>query len=169
MKEETDYDLTITAVTDKAPSCDSKIQSAVQAALQAHTIRSAQINVALVDDEEMAQLHEKHLGIPGPTDVITFNLSERSGAKPDTDSQTSAEKTQPIDGEIVISVDTALRESQTRAHDLASELALYAVHGTLHLLGYDDNTPEEAARMHKKEDEILSSIGMGTVYDSPSD
>jgi probable rRNA maturation factor len=50
-----------------------------------------------------------------------------------------------------------------------AELALYAVHGTLHLLGYDDRRKADAKRMHDMEDEILSSIGWGPIFAEPTD
>ena len=76
-----------------------------------------------------------------------------------------AEDGQPaIDGEIVMSVDMAVKQARERGHTPEAELALYAVHGTLHLLGYDDRRKADATRMHEVDDEILSSIGFGAVY-----
>lgn len=69
-----------------------------------------------------------------------------------------------LEGDIIVSADTAAREAEARGHDLAAELALYAVHGALHLLGYDDADPADAQRMHDMEDEVLSAVGIGPVY-----
>ena len=71
-----------------------------------------------------------------------------------------------LEGELVISVDAAVREASRRGHGVDAEVALYAVHGTLHLLGYHDHQEEEAARMHELEDDILSSLGMGRVFEA---
>lgn len=101
----------------------------------------------------MAQLNEKHLGHHGPTDVLTFDLGD-GGTE--------------IEGEIVISLDTARREAKRRGHSTSAEVALYAVHGALHLLGYDDHDPRRAARMHRMEDEILQSVGLRAVYANES-
>jgi probable rRNA maturation factor len=69
-----------------------------------------------------------------------------------------------VDGEIVVSVDTAKREATRRGLSVNAEIALYVVHGLLHLLGYDDNQESSAARMHELEEEILGEVGMGPVY-----
>ena len=108
--------------------------------------------MALVNDATMARLNRKHLGHNGPTDVLSFDLRD------DVNTNTT------VDGEIVMSVDMAARQARQRGHTVEAELALYAVHGTLHLLGYDDRRKADAARMHEMEDEILYSIGFGTVY-----
>ena len=65
---------------------------------------------------------------------------------------------------MVRSGDAAARGAKRRWHGVAEEIALYAVHGTLHLLGYDDNSHEDAERMHQVEDGILISLGVGPVY-----
>ncbi|MEE9295899.1 MAG: rRNA maturation RNase YbeY [Phycisphaerae bacterium] len=112
----------------------------------------ARIDVALVDDARIERLNETYLRHPGPTDCITFSLADR-----DSDG---------IDGQIVISCETAQREAAARGHDAVSEVLLYAVHGTLHLLGWDDAAPEEARRMHTVEDQVLSGCGVGPIYHS---
>lgn len=114
----------------------------------------AAIDVALVDDARIQELNESYLQHEGPTDCITFNLA-------DSDSE-------DIEGQIVISCETAQREAVARGHEAVSEVLLYAVHGTLHLLGWDDNEPEEADRMHQVEDKVLSECGVGSVYHPPS-
>lgn len=64
----------------------------------------------------------------------------------------------------MVSAETARREARARRISTEAELTLYVVHGLLHLLGYDDQAPEQAARMHRTEDEILASLGLGPVY-----
>jgi len=80
--------------------------------------------VALVDDATMAELHQRFLGQSGPTDVLSFPH-----------------------GEIVVSADTARREAIARGIPPLHELVLYVVHGALHLAGFDDKKPKQAARM----------------------
>jgi probable rRNA maturation factor len=111
-------------------------------------VARARISVALVNDAAMAQLNWDYLGHNGPTDVLSFDLRDA------VDEKTA------IDGEIVMSVDMAVKQARKRGHAVEAELALYAVHGTLHLLGYDDRRKADAKRMHAMENEILSSIGM---------
>jgi len=162
------------------PDCDEKLlRAAVESALRRHDCRSARVEVALVDDATITGLAERHLGHEGPTDVLSFDLRE---AEPPASHLSAARRiehankpaaTSPaatVDGQLVVSVDTARRQAARRGHSLSAELALYCVHGTLHLLGYDDATPAEAERMHQLEDELLADLGFGAVYgrDSPS-
>ena len=111
----------------------------------------AELSVALVGDATMADLHERFMGIPGPTDVLTFPLDE------DARGRVTA-------GEVVVCVPEARRRAKAEGTDLRREVLLYALHGMLHLSGYDDQTPAEFARMHRAEDRILSQIGVGTVF-----
>ena len=129
------------------------LAKAVKAALRVHNISQAEIGLSLVSDDEIALLNEKHLGHMGPTDVLTFNLQ---------DGGVNA----ILEGEIALSVDTARREAERHGHGVEAELALYAVHGVLHLLEYQDDTPKAASRMHETEDRILDSLGLGSIYAS---
>lgn len=99
----------------------------------------------------MRTLHRVHMGIDTPTDVLTFDL----GSDP---------RRGFIDGEIVACADVARRAAANLGVSLLAELALYAVHGVLHLAGFDDHTAKDAARMHALEDEILRGCGIGVVY-----
>ncbi len=126
------------------------IAQAITTALQLHGRTSCDISVSLVDDAEMCQLHDRYLHINETTDVLSFDLG-------DGDSST-------VDGELVVCVDTAERESRRRGHPVPNELLLYTIHGLLHLLGYDDLDHDAAAKMHEREDELLTSIGIGPVF-----
>ncbi|MFH1109938.1 MAG: rRNA maturation RNase YbeY [Planctomycetota bacterium] len=152
MKDRSPYEVRITRAARGAPKVAAGLRRAIRAVLRRHTVVSAHISVALVDDTAMARLNRDHLGHDGPTDVLSFDLRDAINGN------------SAIDGEIVLSLDTAARQARQRGHTVEAELALYAVHGTLHLLGYDDRRKADAARMHDMEDEILSSVGFGVVY-----
>ncbi|HUU84713.1 MAG TPA: rRNA maturation RNase YbeY [Phycisphaerae bacterium] len=128
----------------------ARLRQAVELTLRHHQCSRAELHVALVDDATIADLNEKYRGHPGPTDVLSFDLAE-PGAK-------------VLDGQIVVSVETARREAVERRHSAEAEVLLYCIHGTLHLLGYDDATPEDARRMHEMEDTLLTELGIGPVY-----
>ena len=108
--------------------------------------------VALVDDDEMADLHERHLNIAGPTDVLTFELEHDAAGR-------------VLEGEVAVCVPEAARQAAARGHDVEREGMLYALHGLLHLSGYDDLDPQSYATMHAREDEILTKLGIGRVFD----
>ncbi len=127
------------------------LRRGIRAALKDHgpaREKGAEVSVALVDDEEIARLHALYMNDPQPTDVITFPLTDADGEC----------RGGQVIGEIVISVETARREAKRRRKSVASETLLYAVHGALHLAGYDDQAPEEARVMKEVQEEIVARI-----------
>lgn len=104
----------------------------------------------------MAELHEQFLGIAGPTDVLTFPLEvDRRG--------------RPLAGEVVVCVPEARRRSAAEGTGLRQEVLLYALHGLLHLCGFDDRTRSGFAAMHRTEDAILTTLGIGPVFSARGD
>jgi len=114
----------------------------------------AELSVALVGDGRMSQLHETFLKVKGPTDVLTFELDH------DADGHCTG-------GEVIVCVPEARRRAEELKIDVADELLLYALHGLLHLSGFDDRTPSDYRAMHSKEDEILKQLGVGTLFHRP--
>ncbi len=149
---EDDPPLQITFIPLNQGACEPEatLRRTAEATLASQNIDRAKINIAIVTDEEIAKLNEKHLDHKGPTDVLSFNLSDEG----DTD----------LEGEIIVSFDTAKREANRRQHPVEAELSLYVAHGLLHLAGHDDATEDQANQMHEIEDRILSSIGMKAVF-----
>ena len=109
-----------------------------------------QLTVALVDDAHMIQLHQQYKGQAATTDVLTFDLRD--------------DPADPIEADLLICVDEAVRQANERGHETRLEVLLYAVHGLLHLIGYDDHNPHQATEMHRREDELLTQVGLGPVY-----
>ncbi len=85
------------------------------------------------------------MGDPRPTDVLTFDLRDDGDAE-------------AIEGEVVVSVETARREAVHRRLPEAAEILRYVIHGTLHLVGYDDATPARRRRMRAREDSVLKEL-----------
>jgi len=96
------------------------------------------LSVAVVDDPAIRDLNRRYHGQDRATDVLAFPLDGGPAGPAGL-------------GEVVCSVETAAREARRRGLPLAHELARYAVHGTLHLLGYDDRAPEARRRMRRRE------------------
>jgi probable rRNA maturation factor len=109
------------------------------------------LSIALIGDAKMSELHREFMSIDGPTDVLAFPL--------DQDARGAA-----ISGEVVVCVPYARRIAKTRKMDPEREVLLYAIHGLLHLLGYDDTTPAAYRAMHRTEDELLTKLGLGPVF-----
>jgi probable rRNA maturation factor len=126
----------------------SRVEQAAAAVLEAEGHTDTQLSVAVVDDPHMADLHQRFSGIPGATDVLAFPLGDGvPGSGPDGPP--------PLLGEIVVSADTAAREASERGVSTERELLLYVMHGTLHLLGYDDHDPHDRERMHLRQETLL--------------
>ncbi len=138
----------------------NEILQAVRCTLDRHERAAAAISIRIVSDDAIAELHQRMMDIPGPTDVLTFDLS-------DDHPQDATAEISKVEGDIVISIDTAAREAKNRNHPLLHEIMLYAIHATLHLLGFDDINEEDAVRMHAEEDDILKALGIGAVYGRP--
>ncbi len=168
MDDDPAYDIAVARVSGDAQDCEAPLREAIECTLHRHGATAARIGVAVVDDAQIAHLNSQHLDHEGPTDVIAFDLRDEPTMDASDDSQDRNRASEPpthsIEGEIVVSIDTARRESQARGHPVEAELALYAVHGVLHLLGYDDQQEQEAVRMHEVEDQILSEVGWGPVF-----
>lgn len=110
-----------------------------------------EMSLALMGERRMAELHERFMGIAGPTDVLTFELEHDARGR-------------VIAGEVVVCVPFALREAKRQKIQPKKELLLYAVHGMLHLCGYDDRTDRDFSQMHHREDQILTALGVGAVF-----
>jgi len=124
-----------------------QLKRVIQAALRSEGIQQAAISVALFDDRVITDLNRQFLQHDRATDVLSFPL-HKDGAR--------------VEGDIAISVETAAREARARGIPVETEVALYAVHGVLHLVGYDDQTPQERRRMWDRQLQILRTLHYDT-------
>ncbi len=124
-------------------------QRAVEAALVEDGLKRCLLVVALVDDAASAALHREHFGDPAPTDVMTF---------PDgtTDPETGRRRL----GDLAVGFGVAQRVSNRRRRPIGEEIALYVLHGLLHLLGHDDRDPADRRAMWVRQSEILRPLGI---------
>lgn len=135
-------------------------------------LRSLTLSVVIVDDDAIAQMHRRYLDVEGTTDVITFDLGGDAPPLPPGEgrgegvSKAAAchEPKHHVDGELYLCLDEAIRRAEQFGHAVEAELLLYAVHGLLHLIGYDDHDPESHRIMHDTEDDLLTAIGVGPVF-----
>jgi len=117
-----------------------RLRRAVRAALAGSPVATASISLALVDDPAIARLNRRFLDHAGPTDVLSFLLEHAPGR---------------LEGEVVVSAETARREAPHYGWTPEDELLLYVVHGVLHLAGYDDRSAAGRARMSARQGAIL--------------
>ena len=92
------------------------------------------IEISIIDDKQIAKVHGEFMNDPSPTDVITFDY-----------------------GEILVSAETALSNSEEMQVSLENEILLYIIHGMLHLGGYFDGSNEEFKEMKSLQEMILDS------------
>ena len=114
--------------------------ASVDACLKSHKVKHAKIDIIFLSDRRIRTLNKQYLQHDYATDVITFPLDE-----------------QPLYGEIYVSLETARRQANEYGVTVVNELCRLAVHGALHLLGYDDATLEDRAAMHKLESKFITA------------
>src|SRR5207248_7741394 len=106
-------------------------------------------SLAFVDNATIHRLNKQFLDHDEPTDVLSFPLSE--GKK--------------LAGELVIGAEVARDQAAERGHDVQAELALYVIHGLLHLCGYDDHEDADVARIRARERHYLAALGLPDITD----
>ncbi len=122
-----------------------ELTEVVRTVLDAEGRPRASISIALVDQASIHAINREHLGHDWPTDVISFPLSG-----PDDEE---------LAGELIVSAEMAAETAAEIGVDPRDELALYVVHGLLHLCGYDDLSEADAAEMRRREGELLAACG----------
>ena len=107
------------------------------------------INLAFVSDAQMQRMNKEYSGNDYPTDVLSFNYLESGGPIGD------------VVGEMAISTETAQRQADSAAGSLADEIALLALHGVLHIAGYDHQTASEQEQLGALQQEIMKAAECG--------
>ena len=114
----------------------------------------AELSIVVVDERTMAELHEKWMGEPGPTDVLAFPMDElRPGGGARGDADTAADPA--LLGDVVLCPPVAVRQAEEAGHSAQDELELLCTHGILHLMGYDHAEPEEHKEMFDLQAQLL--------------
>jgi probable rRNA maturation factor len=123
---------------------ESQLTDAVRAVLGDSRFTSAAVSVAVVDDETIHDLNRRYLNHDWPTDVLSFVLDDGDGH---------------LEGEVILSADTAARSAAEIGWTAGAEQLLYAIHGALHLVGFRDKSAFEQKEMRVAEAAILSQFG----------
>jgi len=117
-----------------------------------------ELTIVLTDDAEVQDLNARYRGLDQTTDVLSFGLFEPA----ESPTGDPLEALAPL-GDVVISYPRAVAQAQELGHPVDEEVAWLVVHGTLQLLGYRHDTPEEAKEMSRVESRILRDLGMQSV------
>lgn len=130
------------------PVDPARLEAAVRHVLRAEGIARAELSVALVGDAEISALNRRYLEHDRPTDVISFHLHEPG---------------EPPLGDVYLGVDQALRQAEGFGASAEEELLRLAVHGTLHVLGWDHPEGEERAEsaMFERQEVLLREFLAG--------
>jgi probable rRNA maturation factor len=124
-----------------------KMREVVRAVLDGEGIADAEISLAFVDNATIHRLNQRYLQHDEPTDVLSFPLGDGK----------------QLAGELVIGAEVGLAQASARGHDVQAELALYVIHGLLHLCGYEDHEPADAEAMRARERHYLALLGLPDI------
>lgn len=135
-------------------------RAAHRALVQESADENASLTILLTDDDYLQQLNRDYRGEDLPTDVLSFPAGEPLPGM---------EETVAYLGDVAISVPFAERQATAKGHDTPAELSLLAVHGVLHLLGYDHLDSAGRLSMWARQAAILEQLGLGAIQPSEDD
>ena len=130
------------------------IRKLVKEVLKEENVRNAECNIIFVDNEKIHEINQEYRHIDRVTDVISFALEDEMENEP------SAQYEMRVLGDIYISVDRAKEQALEYGHSFLREICFLAIHGMLHLLGYDHQTTEDEKIMFQKQEEVLAKYGI---------
>ena len=135
---------------------EKRLQDGLNAVAKLHNLDDmTEVDITIVDDDEIHQLNRDYRNVDRPTDVLSFALDEDDEDEPEL-----LEGQLHLLGDIIISAETATRQAEEFGHGLEREIVYLAVHGLLHLLGYDHMVEEDKVIMRAKEEEALRAINL---------
>ncbi len=144
--------LTESPLWDKEPRAAETVERAVAAAAEAIDAPLGEVVVMLADDETIRSLNRDWRKIDKPTNVLSFPAGKTPGIEP------------VMLGDIVIAYETLTRECEEEDRVFLNHLAHLAVHGFLHLMGYDHQNDSDADAMEQLETLILARLDMPDPY-----
>ncbi len=133
----------------------ARLQSASQQVLKQNNVDpDTTLSVVLVDNAYIQSVNLQFRGIDAPTDVLSFPADEPP---------VEIDGEPPYLGDLIIAYPYASQQAAREGHALDDSLSLLVIHGTLHLLGYDHDTPENRAEMWAAQDAALTALGISTA------
>jgi probable rRNA maturation factor len=139
------FQIEIHSETSPEAADDPRLKQAAAAIFREALVDRATLSIAIVDDPTIHELNRQFLQHDYPTDVLSFLLDRDQGS---------------LEGDVVVSLDTAARQAAEFGWGTAEELLLYVIHGTLHLVGHDDQDEEARTEMRAAERRILAIFGI---------
>ncbi|HJF31331.1 MAG TPA: rRNA maturation RNase YbeY [Sporosarcina psychrophila] len=147
---------------DETTKIDKKIEDMIRkllnhAATEEGLTGEMEVSVTFMTDTDIQEVNATYRGKNVPTDVISFALEELTEGEV---AIVPEEGMPTVLGDILISVETAARQAEEYGHDFNREIGFLALHGFLHLLGYDHMTEEDEVEMFGRQKEILALFGL---------
>jgi probable rRNA maturation factor len=141
------------------PDAEAVIQRAIAAAAETvdADVADAELAVMLTDDSGIRTLNSNWRGVDKPTNVLSFPALQPDGGRREDDAPRML-------GDIAIAYQTMRREADDEQKPFDHHLSHLAVHGFLHLIGYDHETDDDADAMENLEQEILAQLGIADPY-----
>jgi probable rRNA maturation factor len=144
----------------------SLLASALEEALRGRiTDGPLSVGLTVTDDDGIARINREHRGVDAPTDVLSFPLLEFSVPEQPVTAFPLPPGEPLALGDIVLSYERAVQQAADYGHSLAREMAFLAVHGAMHLLGYDHGAPADEANMRREEEGVLRRLGLERLGD----
>ncbi len=120
-----------------------------------------EINILLTDDAAIRDINRQFRDIDKPTDVLSFPMADiANGELIDEGGDFDIDEGLLVIGDIVISIETAIKQAEQYMHSLERELAFLTAHGMFHLLGYDHMESRDEAVMMAKQEKVLEKLGL---------
>src|SRR4051794_40043007 len=132
-----------------------RMREIVRTLLAGEDIADYEISLAFVDNPTIHTLNKRYLDHDEPTDVLSFPLSDAGARK--------------LSGELVLGAEVARERAAEMGHAEDAELALYVIHGLLHLCGYDDKSPVAERAMRDRERHYLRQLGLPDIAEKGGD
>lgn len=136
-------------------SAEQLIEDCAKEALNEEKIENdAEVSVTFVDNGQIHELNKIHRNIDRETDVLSFPMGDENGFEMNRGNNAI------LLGDIVVSLEKAVMQSEEYGHSLKREVAFLITHSLFHLLGYDHETPEEEKEMFDKQEKVLEKLGI---------
>lgn len=141
--------ISIACPQEVVPVDRGRMREVARAVLEGEGEAEYEISLAFVDNATIHRLNKRYLDHDEPTDVLSFPLSQPGAKK--------------FEGELVLGAEVAQAQAQERGHPVDAELALYVIHGLLHLCGYDDHEDADRAAMRERERHYLKLLALPDI------
>jgi probable rRNA maturation factor len=144
--------ISIQSPQEIVPLDRGRLREIARAVLDGEYVKDYEISLVFVDNPTIHRLNKQYLDHDEPTDVLSFPYSAANAKK--------------LEGELIVGVEIAQEQATERGHDVQAELALYVIHGLLHLCGYDDKSAGASKQMRERERHYLQQTGLPDITES---